>query len=140
MMPRNWLVSWNAPCCAPVAASPELRERIGEIGAGEPEDGHECWRQRAAVVEEGVERIGDVTLVDVQAGGAKRAGEVQDCISRRVAQRSGEASGEIARGQRVERGAAEPARGREDRIADRPSSLRRPQREQYAKRQRGTGY
>jgi len=23
MMPRNWLVSWNAPCCAPVAASPE---------------------------------------------------------------------------------------------------------------------
>ena len=23
MTPRNWLVSWNAPCCAPVAASPE---------------------------------------------------------------------------------------------------------------------
>jgi len=23
MMPRNWLVSWNAPCCAPVAGSPE---------------------------------------------------------------------------------------------------------------------
>jgi hypothetical protein len=23
MTPRNWFVSWNAPCCAPVAASPE---------------------------------------------------------------------------------------------------------------------
>jgi len=23
MMPRNWLVSWNAGCCAPVAASPD---------------------------------------------------------------------------------------------------------------------
>jgi hypothetical protein len=23
MILRNWLVSWNAPCCAPVAASPE---------------------------------------------------------------------------------------------------------------------
>src|SRR5215472_14318438 len=23
MTPRNWLVSWNATCCAPVAASPE---------------------------------------------------------------------------------------------------------------------
>src|SRR6516165_1973375 len=26
MMPRNWLVSWNAGCCAPVAASPDKWE------------------------------------------------------------------------------------------------------------------
>src|SRR5262249_61949932 len=41
----------------------EQRERVGEIGAGEAEDGHEVGRQRAAVVEEGVERVGAVCLV-----------------------------------------------------------------------------
>jgi len=35
-------------------------QRIGEIGAGEIEDREEVRRQRAAVVEEGVERVGDV--------------------------------------------------------------------------------
>src|SRR6516164_8178666 len=64
MMPRNWFVSWNAPLLrAGRRLAREQRERVGEIGAGEPEDRHERGRQRAAVVEERVERIGDVALV-----------------------------------------------------------------------------
>ena len=64
MMPRNWLVDWNAPCCAPVAASPDNCESaFAEIAAGQTEHVHEIGRQRAAVVEEPVERAGDVPLV-----------------------------------------------------------------------------
>ena len=44
----------------------ERRERVAEIGAGQSEDGDEAGRQRAAVVEEAVERIGDVELVAAQ--------------------------------------------------------------------------
>ena len=50
----------------------ELAQRIAEIAAGQGEHGHEAGRQRAAVVEEGVERGGDVALVGAQAAGADR--------------------------------------------------------------------
>jgi hypothetical protein len=50
------------------------RERVGEIGAGEPEDAHEAGRQRTAVIEEGVERLGDISLIDAQAADAEVAG------------------------------------------------------------------
>ena len=72
---------------------------------------HEGGRQRAAVVEEVVERIGDIALVLAQAAGAERAraagpaglaergGEVQDRVGRGVAEEGGEAGGEIAGGQ-----------------------------------------
>ena len=66
-------MSWKPTFCAPVAASPEsCRERIGEIAAGEAEQRHEGGRQRAAVVEEIVEGIGDIELVDAQGSGAER--------------------------------------------------------------------
>jgi hypothetical protein len=124
--------------------SGEQRERIAETDAGEPEDGDESRWQRAAVVEEGIERIGDVALVDAEGAGeragsarraglarraradelAERGGEVEDRIGRGVAQRCGEAGRQIARGQRVERGAAKAARGREDRIRPRRIAAR----------------
>src|SRR5262249_20387481 len=63
----------------------ELRERVAEIDAGEPEDMHGRGRQRAAVVEERVDRVGDVALVYAKGAGARRV-------------RSAE------RGQRAERG------------------------------------
>ena len=67
MSPRNWPPSWNAPCRAPVAASPESCESaLREIAAGEAEHAHETGRQRAAVVEEVVERVGDVLLVLIE--------------------------------------------------------------------------
>jgi hypothetical protein len=42
----------------------EQRQRIGEIAAGEAEERAEVGRQRAAIVEEAVDRGGDVLLVD----------------------------------------------------------------------------
>src|SRR5262245_29362465 len=65
-------------------------ERIGEIGAGETEDGEEVGWQRAAIVEEGVERVGDVALVDAERAGelAERSGQVQNRVGRGIAQRS----------------------------------------------------
>src|SRR5262249_5978049 len=89
----------------------EQRERVGEIGAGEIEQGEEIRRQRAAVVEECVDRIGDVALVAAEgarerARSARRAragrqlsqrgGEVQNRVGRGVAQRGREAGGQIA--------------------------------------------
>jgi len=76
----------------------ELRERVAEIDAGEPEDIRERGRQRAAVVEECVDRVGDVALVDAKGAGARRVrsaewgqraergGEIEDHIGRGVAQ------------------------------------------------------
>jgi hypothetical protein len=72
----------------------ELAQRIGEIAAGEAEDGHEGGRQRAAIIEKGVEGVGDIELIDTQAASAERArtaglpergGEVQDRVGRGVA-------------------------------------------------------
>src|SRR5262249_37508259 len=68
---------------------------------------------RAAVVEEHVERVGDVTLVDAQAGRAERGAEVQDHVGRGVAKIRREVGGEIGRRQSAERGAAETARRRQ---------------------------
>ena len=51
----------------------ELAQRIGEIAAGEAEYADEAGRQRAAVVEEAVERAGDVALVLAQTA-TRRAG------------------------------------------------------------------
>ena len=70
-------MSWKPTFCAPVAASPESwLERVGEIAAGEAEERHESRRQRAAIVEEVVERIADVELVDAEGrrGGGGCAG------------------------------------------------------------------
>src|SRR3954467_6922223 len=50
----------------------ELRERVAEIGAGQSEDRDEAGRQRAAVVEKAVERIGDVELVAAQGAVRQR--------------------------------------------------------------------
>ena len=72
----------------------------------------EVGRQRATVVEEIVERVGDVALILVQAAGAERPGaaglaergrEVQDRVGCGVAEEGGEAGGEIAGGQSAER-------------------------------------
>src|SRR5262245_27050604 len=75
----------------------QLAQRVGKIAAGEAEDSHEGGRQRAAAVEEVVERISDVTLVDAEAaaerawptwptGLAERGGEVQDRVGCSVAE------------------------------------------------------
>ena len=62
----------------------ELAQRIAEIAAGEAEDREEAGRQRAAVVEEGVERGSDVLLVLAQTEylAAQNGGQVQDDIGR----------------------------------------------------------
>src|SRR6516165_3838248 len=99
----------------------EQRERVGEVGAGETEDGHERGRQRAAIVEERVERVGDVALVAVEPSRseiprpAECGDDVQGRVACGVAQRGGEAGGQVGGGEGVE-GAAASARGREDRI------------------------
>src|SRR5262249_61168787 len=81
----------------------EQRERVGEVGAGETEDGHERGRQRAAIVEERVERIGDVALVAVEPSRSEiaRPAEYTECgddvqgrVACGVAQRGGEAGGQ----------------------------------------------
>jgi hypothetical protein len=81
----------------------ELRERVAEIGAGQSEDGDEAGRQRAAVVEEAVERIGDVELVAAQGAIRQRLlsrcrgllsqhrGEIQDRVGAGIAERRREA-------------------------------------------------
>ena len=57
------------------------RERVREIAAGEAEHVHEIGRQRAAVVEEAVDRRGDVLLVLIEpAALAERRREVQDHV------------------------------------------------------------
>ena len=100
----------------------ELAQPAGEIGAGKPEDAHEARRQRTAIVEEIVERIGDIELVEAQtrsagrAGLTERGGEVQDRVGRGVAEIGGEAGGQIGGCQIAERRAVEPAPGRQDGI------------------------
>src|SRR5262249_61337782 len=64
----------------------DQRQRVGEVAAGESEDADEAGRQRAAVVEETVERGGDVLLIDAQAGAAEPGGEIQDHVGRGVAE------------------------------------------------------
>ena len=130
-MPRNWLPSWNAPCCAPVAASPErsvsalarlapVRLKIGRKFAGSAPPLLKKALSALATLQVHAEGAGK------RAGAARRArsatqirDEVQDRVGRGVAQRCREAGGQIAGGQRVERGAAEPARRREDRVGAR---------------------
>ena len=53
----------------------KLVQRSGEIAAGEAEERHEGRRQRAAVVEEVVDRMADVELVDGEGrrGGGRRS-------------------------------------------------------------------
>ena len=63
----------------------ELAQRIAEIAAGEAEDRHEAGRQRAAVVEEVVERAGDVLLVGAQAAGPERVGPPKMAVRFRIA-------------------------------------------------------
>jgi hypothetical protein len=46
----------------------KLVQGSGEIGAGQPIERHECWRQRAAVVEEVVNRAAGVDLVAGEGG------------------------------------------------------------------------
>src|SRR2546430_12606891 len=96
----------------------EQRERVAEIDAGEPEDVRERGRQRAAVVEERVDRGGDVALVYVEGAGerarparrvrhaecgqpAERGSEIEDRVGRGIAQRGGEVGGEGGGGQSV---------------------------------------
>src|SRR5216683_2789487 len=90
MMPRNWLINWNAPCCAPVAASPGSSVSARKVRASEIEQAEEAEWQRAAIVEEGVYRIGDGLLVLIEAphllGSTKARIEVQQHISRRIAE------------------------------------------------------
>ena len=96
----------------------KLGERIAEIAAGQAEHAHESRRQRAAAVEEVVERIGDVPLIDAQAAGRdlllpQRGGEVEDHVACGVAQIGGEACRQVGRGQGVECAVAS-ARRRQD--------------------------
>jgi len=59
----------------------EQRQRVGEVAAGEIEDRKEvCW-QRPAVVEEIVDRIGNVLLVLIERDARAECGsEVQNHI------------------------------------------------------------
>src|SRR5262249_21568524 len=94
----------------------EQRERAAEIDAAEGADARECRRQGAAIVEERVERVGDVALVYAEgAGGRARSArrvrraeygqsaecgsEIEGRVGRGIAQRSGEAGGEIGGGE-----------------------------------------
>src|SRR5262249_60172737 len=51
------------------------RQRAAEIAAGEAEQAREGRRQRAAAVEETIDRAGDVLLVAAQATAAERAAQ-----------------------------------------------------------------
>ena len=87
----------------------ELVQRIGQRRPGEPEHGRKIRRQRAAVVEEIVQRGGDVVLIDGEiAAQTEDCREVQDHVGRGVAQVGLEIrrTGDDAR----ERRAAEAAR------------------------------
>jgi hypothetical protein len=53
--------------CAGRGFTGQLVEGIGEIAAGEIEQRQESGRQRAAVVEEVVDRVADVELIDGEA-------------------------------------------------------------------------
>jgi hypothetical protein len=59
-----------------------LRERVGEGGAGEAEQGAEAGRQRAAAVEEFVDGVGNVLLVDgeLRARAKLRPGDRQEYV------------------------------------------------------------
>src|SRR5262249_19600816 len=133
----------------------ELRERVAEIDAGEPEDIHECGRQRAAVVEERVERVGDVALIDAKGAGgrarsarrvrhaergqgAERGSEIEVHVGRGVAQRRDEAGRQVGGGESVERAAAS-ARGRKDGIGARHVAARRKRRLHRAAEARRAG-
>src|SRR5215831_15157348 len=61
--------------CAGRGLAGKLVQGIDEIAAGQPIERHECWRQRAAVVEEVVDRTADVELVDGE-GRQWRAGRI----------------------------------------------------------------
>src|SRR5262249_15353227 len=98
----------------------DLRERVAEIGASEPEDGDETGRQRAAVVEEIVERARGILLVLPQPHAlSENGGEVHHHVGRGVAQRWREAGGQIGRGQGAEGAAVEPARRGENTVTTR---------------------
>ena len=61
-------------CCAPVAASPESwASALARLPPVRPNSAHEGRRQRAAIVEEVVDRIGDVALICAQAAGPIRS-------------------------------------------------------------------
>ena len=68
MSVRNMPVDWNARLLhAGRRLAGQLRQRIGERPPGEAEHADETGRQRAAVVEEVVDRARDVLLVLIQA-------------------------------------------------------------------------
>src|SRR3982074_2193958 len=124
---RNWSISLNAPCCAPVAGSPESSVRaLVRLLPVSPNALRKFGGQRAAVVEEAVERGGDVELVLVQAAVRQRLlsrcrgllcqhrGQVQDRVGAGIAQRRSK-TGRQARGREAAERAAAPARRRQDR-------------------------
>src|ERR1700730_7356161 len=58
---KRWLLSAGRDLAR------EERQRTGEVAACQTKQGEEIRRQRAAIVEESADRIGDVTLVDGEA-------------------------------------------------------------------------
>jgi hypothetical protein len=96
----------------------ELIERSGQIAAGEAEQRHES-RQRAAVVEEGLDRIADLDMVDGEGRrrwlpwhrrlaccGNELCEQVEDRGITGIAQARAKASGQAGGGESVERAGA----------------------------------
>ena len=116
----------------------QQRKRVGEIAAGEAEDGEEAGRQRAAVVEERVDGGGDALLVAAQPCALpERGGEVQQHVGRGVAQADIEAR-DIA-GHAAERGAAEPPAVQDGVIARRVGAGREERLHAAARERRAAG-
>src|SRR5215831_20503012 len=73
MTPRNWLVSWNAPCWAPVAASPESSvSALPRLTPVRPKMFANAPGSVPPLLKKGVDRVGDVALVDAKGAGARR--------------------------------------------------------------------
>ncbi len=97
----------------------QLRERARQVAARQREHVDEVGRQRAAVVEEVVERSGDVLLVLIEpaAGPTQHGRQIQNHVGRRVAQVRTEVRRDDAKP--AEFGIAKPPARMQDRIASR---------------------
>ena len=119
-----------------------LRQRVRERSATQPEQVDEARRQRAAIVEEFVERGRNVLLVAIDRRACRNPEhrvEVEQHVIAGVAQAGGEAGRQAGRGKRVEGGAAEAGRRCENRIVAGHIASRRELCADSARQAGGTG-